>query len=30
MNTTITHIDIEKYNSIEIDRHNTMSDNNFI
>jgi hypothetical protein len=23
-------IDIEKYNSIEIDRHNTMSDNKFI
>ena len=23
-------IDIEKYNSIEIDRHNTMGDNNFI
>ena len=27
---TITHIDIERYNSIEIDRHNTMSDNKFI
>jgi hypothetical protein len=23
-------IDIERYNSIEIDRHNTMGDNNFI
>ena len=30
MNSSITHIDIEKYNSIEIDRHNTMGDNNFI
>ena len=30
MNSSITHIDIERYNSIEIDRHNTMSDNNFI
>jgi hypothetical protein len=29
-NSSITHIDIEKHNSIEIDRHNTMSDNNFI
>ena len=30
MNSSITHIDIEKHNSIEIDRHNTMSDNKFI
>ena len=30
MNSSITHIDIEKYNSIEEQRHNTMSDNNFI
>ena len=29
-NSSITHIDIEKYNSIEQDRHNTMGDNNFI
>ena len=29
-NSSITHRDIEKYNSIEIDRHNTMGDNNFI
>ena len=27
---SITHIDIEKYNSIEEQRHNTMGDNNFI
>ena len=27
---SITHIDIEKYNTLEIDRHNTMGDNNFI
>ena len=30
MNSSITHIDIEKYNSIEEQRHNTMSDNKFI
>jgi hypothetical protein len=30
MNSSITHIDIEKYNSIETQRHNTMSDNKFI
>ena len=30
MNSSITHIDIEKYNSIEIDRHNTMGDKDFI
>jgi hypothetical protein len=30
-NSSIVHsIDIEKHNSIEIDRHKTMSDNNFI
>jgi hypothetical protein len=30
-NSSIVHsIDIERYNTIEIDRHNTMSDNNFI
>ena len=29
-NSSITHIDIEKYNSIEEQRHNTMGDNNFI
>jgi hypothetical protein len=30
-NSSIVHsIDIERYNSIEIDRHNTMSDNKFI
>jgi hypothetical protein len=29
-NSSITHIDIEKYNSIEEQRQNTMGDNNFI
>ena len=27
---SITHIDIEKYNTIEKDRHNTMGDKDFI
>jgi hypothetical protein len=30
MNSSITHIDIEKYNSIETIRNQTMNDNNFI
>ena len=30
MDSSITHIDIEKYNSIEEQRHNTMGDNKFI
>ena len=30
MHSSITHIDIEKHNSIETIRHNTMSDNKFI